>query len=75
MDQRNMVIAVGGIIVSLGILAVGFNKLSPDNFQPEWRYPESQSEEEFEEPRSENSTRIIVGGTMCKRCSSRKIRK
>ena len=32
MDQQNIAIAVGGIIVSLGILAVGFNKLSPDTY-------------------------------------------
>jgi hypothetical protein len=32
MDQKNIAIAVGGIIVSLGILAVGFNKLSPDTY-------------------------------------------
>jgi hypothetical protein len=32
MDQQNMLIATGGILVSLGILAIGFNKLSPDTY-------------------------------------------
>lgn len=32
MSQQNMMIA-GGILVAMGILAVGFNKLIPDTYQ------------------------------------------
>jgi hypothetical protein len=62
MDQQNMAIAAAGIIVSLGILAVGFNKLTPDNFPPEYSfgsqstvgtYPEKRYEEPREEPRED----------------------
>jgi len=83
MDQQNVAIAVGGIIVSLGILAVGFNKLTPYNFQPEYSddlqntYPVSNEDDElFDQPRRSENTSVIVGGrTLCKRCSTRNTRK
>ena len=99
MDQQNIAIAVGGIIVSLGILAVGFNKLSPDTYDDnpifesfksttndfKNTYPGSKREflettdyddELFDQPRRSDNTSVIVGGrTLCKRCSTRNTRK
>jgi len=61
MDQQDIAIAVGGIIISIGILAVGFNKITPDTYRDDsfgrstmgWNdmYPESRRTlPEFEEP-------------------------
>ena len=90
MDQQNMSIAAVGIIVALGILAVGFNKMSPDNIPPEysfenrsttlgWRdtYPDSRRDVEYEEVREEpRRPEAMVGGrTLCKRCNSRNTRR
>ena len=85
MDQQNMGIAAAGIIVSLGILAVGFNKMTPDNI-PEysfenrsttlgWKdtYPESRRELDYEEPR--RSEAMVGGRTLCKKCNSRNTRR